>query len=746
MNNKGRYLYMKRKNNKGFTLIELLAVVVILIIVIFIALTKVRKSSKKAQLDAIKANAATYVKAVNEFAGVDNLTSDRMYSGTFGKIFLENYGVKINGTSPDIATVTMNDFEVESACMSFGRYKVTYENGKLSEPFKGKCPSGDILVFDYTGREQEFTAPIDGKYKIEVWGAEGGSSTYNSNSNSGGPGGYSSGVIELHQNDVLYLNVGGKGNSVTYSPSTGELVFDKSTGYNGGGYAAIYPNNSSHAGGGGATHVAFGSGLLSTLKGNNDSVVIAAGGGGGSSTHDAYPSYSADGGAGGGMTGGSGIPTNGTCYHFGNGGTQTSIGNTSNCPSSGRANRDENVPAAADFGKGSNYTANFNANGYAYGGGGAGLYGGQSGYHASGGGGSGFIGNSLLSDKVMYCKDCTKSSGTNTKTVITSCVSEKPIENCAKLGNGYIKITILEQKKSNTYNYAYTGDTSVFVAPKTGNYKLELWGAQGGVVTSATNIIPGYGSYSVGTIHLNADDRLFVTVGGVGLPGVGGVGGAGGYNGGGAGADGRSQSSSYPGAGGGGGATHIATVPGVLSSLEQYKGDLSSDSTYYVSSNIIMVAGGGGGVGAYYTSASGALSGGSGGGKSGVNGTIVDSSVTLEALAGTQISGFQFGKGGNGRTGTNDGSSSCEGTGGGGGGFFGGAAQTTAGARTDSSGAGGSGYIANSSLSDKSMYCYNCTSDEGTNTKTVSTTCVNSAPTANCAKQGSGFVKITFIN
>ena len=63
-----------KKNNKGFTLIELLAVVVILIIVIFIALTKVRNSSKKAQLDAIKANAATYVKAVNEFAGVDNLT------------------------------------------------------------------------------------------------------------------------------------------------------------------------------------------------------------------------------------------------------------------------------------------------------------------------------------------------------------------------------------------------------------------------------------------------------------------------------------------------------------------------------------------------------------------------------------------------------------------------------------------------------------------------------------------------
>ena len=43
------------------------------------------------------------------------------------------------------------------------------------------------------------------------------------------------------------------------------------------------------------------------------------------------------------------------------------------------------------------------------------------------------------------------------------------------------------------------------------------------------------------------------------------------------------------------------------------------------------------------------------------------------------------------------------------------------------------------------MYCYNCTESPDAPTKTVSTTCKNIAAKSKCAKKGSGYVKITFI-
>ena len=80
-------------------------------------------------------------------------------------------------------------------------------------------------------------------------------------------------------------------------------------------------------------------------------------------------------------------------------------------------------------------------------GGGGGYYGGGSGWvnGSSAGGGSGYIGNSLLSSKVMYCYNCGQSSKENTKTVSTTCNEETPTENCAKKGTGYAKITYIEE-------------------------------------------------------------------------------------------------------------------------------------------------------------------------------------------------------------------------------------------------------------------------------------------------------------
>ena len=62
---------------------------------------------------------------------------------------------------------------------------------------------------------------------------------------------------------------------------------------------------------------------------------------------------------------------------------------------------------------------------------------------AGGGGGSGYIGNTLLTNKVMYCYDCEESSEESTKTISTTCSEETPTSYCAKKGNGYARITLV---------------------------------------------------------------------------------------------------------------------------------------------------------------------------------------------------------------------------------------------------------------------------------------------------------------
>ena len=116
----------------------------------------------------------------------------------------------------------------------------------------------DNVVVSEPG-ESEFVIPRDGKYQIEVWGAQGGSLP----GADGGKGGYSVGTIEATADTTLYLTVGGKGET------------DGVGGYNGGG-----AGNESYAGGGGATHVALEPGLLKDIAVNK--VLLVAGGGGGS--------------------------------------------------------------------------------------------------------------------------------------------------------------------------------------------------------------------------------------------------------------------------------------------------------------------------------------------------------------------------------------------------------------------------------------------------------------------------------
>lgn len=43
----------------------------------------------------------------------------------------------------------------------------------------------------------------------------------------------------------------------------------------------------------------------------------------------------------------------------------------------------------------------------------------------------------------MYCYNCKESSEESTKTIFTTNVSEIPISNYVKKGNGYVKITYI---------------------------------------------------------------------------------------------------------------------------------------------------------------------------------------------------------------------------------------------------------------------------------------------------------------
>lgn len=74
--------------------------------------------------------------------------------------------------------------------------------------------------------------------------------------------------------------------------------------------------------------------------------------------------------------------------------------------------------------------------------------------------------------------------------------------------DGYVK---------NVWDFDFVGESTIFKAPYAGNYKIETWGAQGGnVATSNKSFTGGYGGYSVGTVSLEKDEKLFVTVGGAG--------------------------------------------------------------------------------------------------------------------------------------------------------------------------------------------------------------------------------------
>lgn len=416
---------------KGFTLFEVLSVLVILGLLGAIIYPKINKTIKNSEINTSKLSAQSLVDGLVNYVLDKKATLTSFDGCSYDFSALENDcgDFSFNGKKPNEGVLDIDSDGNVSGYVVFGKHRYTIINNKA---FYSK-----VYVFEYTDEEQFLKIEDDGYYKLEVWGASGGSIP--DLSVLGGYGGYSSGFVYLDSGKTLYVNVGGKG-----SDSTSGYILKYDGGYNGGGDGYVHrtTNGSSGAGGGGATHIATVSGELSSLSNNVDDILIVAGGGGGACADTDTGGYNSAGGSGGGYIGNhvthiinTSCKTGCVDYNYPSGGSQSSGGQGVIEWTNGSTSSSQYV---GTFGQGGIATST-------YGGGGGGFYGGASGQYNGGAGGSGYIGNELLVDKHMYCYNCFESPDVSTKTIKTIDVSDVAVSNSAKLGNGYAVITYLEE-------------------------------------------------------------------------------------------------------------------------------------------------------------------------------------------------------------------------------------------------------------------------------------------------------------
>lgn len=114
------------------------------------------------------------------------------------------------------------------------------------------------------------------------------------------------------------------------------------------------------------------------------------------------------------------------------------------------------------------------------------------------------------------------------------------------------------QKVSGSKQFGYTGGRQTFVAPETGRYTFNVWGAQGG--TASNGGAGGQGGHTWGDVYLTKGQTVYIYVGGAGGTGYN----SGGYNGGGGGANDG---------GGGGGMSSISVDAGSAAAPSNVRGN-----------------------------------------------------------------------------------------------------------------------------------------------------------------------------
>lgn len=413
-----------KKNNKGFTLVELIAVIVILIVILLFAITKVRSAYFKSKRNAVKANALSYVKALNNSMSLGRNEDKELDDGEYSLSQLDMFDINLDGTLPTGGNLNIENNVIISGCLDYEEYSANiisagkvevidaYCSGEERSSGSQEAPSDDKeysdteIAYSEYGR-YVYVVPKNGVYLLEAWGAQGGDSKKSSTLKKGGPGGYAYAEVQLEVGDEIYIYVGKKGTS---RDNGNKLNDDELSAFNGGGkLCAETIANYNATGGGGATHISYSDNLLATSSIND--IFIAAGGGGGASI-----SSSAEyGDSGGGYYGSQ------SCSE----------------PKSPKASQ----TTGAKYGSAlAGYNCNYNT-------GGGGLYGGAScfGSTGSGSGGSGHINTNLINEGHMTCYNCTSSpAGDLQVTTSNTCVSETATADCAKLGDGAAHIKFLK--------------------------------------------------------------------------------------------------------------------------------------------------------------------------------------------------------------------------------------------------------------------------------------------------------------
>ncbi len=468
---------MKHKN--GFTLIELIGIIVILGVLVAIgvpSLIKTLNNNKNKEYETFEKNlflaTESYVQKHQ-----DSFTSLAEPNGSaiVGINTLVDVGlIKSSMVNPKTGEkINLNDF-----------IKVTNTKGQEQDAphYNYQYLVADKLEsYEYAYKEeyQQFTAKKAGHYKLEVWGAQGGSVIDDSgNLYAGGYGAYASGIVELSSNDILYIFTGGMGSNQNDDPS--DMIMG---GYNGGG-AAYNITDNLVASGGGATHISQTDRSLSSYNDDEyellaDEALIVAAGGGGAFKSLINSEFSANGGPGGGADGS--IPWNvsvgdnedNMCIYpkdikalldkfKPDHGLNVLNNFGSYCLPSSKINQyflNTIIEVSSSFGNGSvkytnDYGNDFYDNEYirnlvesssennsAISGGGGGLIGGGLGYNIGGNGGFSYVTHYNLQDRYVACYKCDTNEAGFTYNIDK--VSRDPISNSAKQGNGYAKITYL---------------------------------------------------------------------------------------------------------------------------------------------------------------------------------------------------------------------------------------------------------------------------------------------------------------
>ena len=131
-------------------------------------------------------------------------------------------------------------------------------------------------IFTYSGTPQEFTTPISGTYKIELWGASGSINPSNYHqSYTKAPGAYTSGTINIDANQKLYIYIGEEGKEGPGVCHSDHYKRYLSNTFNGGGALDSFAEGGS---GGSATDIRLVNGNWNSSSSLNSRIMVAAGG------------------------------------------------------------------------------------------------------------------------------------------------------------------------------------------------------------------------------------------------------------------------------------------------------------------------------------------------------------------------------------------------------------------------------------------------------------------------------------